>query len=136
MIKITQATDKDNLDKEWSILDDVHFRGKINWYEHNYRFKATENQKLIGMIEGKCEPGVVTISTLITIKSSRGQGIGTMLVARAIKFGKKYNAHKVWLITGGDWSENVFYQKLGFKLTGNLPDFYLHTNCVIYTKSI
>lgn len=52
------------------------------------------------------------------------------------EFGKKLGAHKIWLITGKNWSENAFYKKLGFKLIGNLSDFYFHKNFVIYTRPI
>lgn len=136
MIKITKALSKDNLDNEWSKLDEIHFGKKIEWQEKKFRFKAVENNKLVGMIEGKYEPGVITISTLITVENARGKGVGTTLVKKVEEYGKKNGAHKIWLITGKEWSENIFYQKLGFNLIGSLPDFYLHKDCVIYAKNI
>jgi ribosomal protein S18 acetylase RimI-like enzyme len=109
---------------------------EVVWKEKHYRFKAVENGKIVGTIEGKCESGIVYISALITAKDSRGKGVGTMLIKKAEEFGRKMGAHRTWLVTGKDWSENAFYKKLGFELIGNLPDFYFHTDFVIYTRLI
>ena len=54
--------------------------------------------------------------------------------AVAEEFGKKLGAHKIWLITGKDWSENNFYQKLGFKKGGILPKHNFKKDYVIYSK--
>ena len=59
-----------------------------------------------------------------------------MLMNKAEDFGRKMDAHKIWLITGKDWSENEFYKKLGFKKIADLPDWHFHKNFVIYTKDI
>ena len=136
MIKISKATNKEILDEEGHLLDNIHYGKKIEWTEKKFRFKAVNDGKLIGTIEGKFESGVVYISALITAESARGRGIGTMLIKKAEKFGKKFGAHKTWLVTGKDWSENTFYKKLGFELIGNLPDFYFHKDFVIYTRPI
>ena len=136
MIKISKATDKENLNNEWHLLDIPHYGKAIEWNEKHFRFKAVENGKLVGTIDGKHESGVIYIGTVITAENARGKGIGTMLIKKAEEFGKKYGAHRTWLITGKDWSENIFYQKLGFKLIGTLPDFHFHQDFVIYTRSI
>lgn len=136
MIKISTATDKENLNKEWHLLDKPHYGKAIDWNEKHFRFKAVENGKLVGTIDGKHESGVVYIGTVITAESARGKGIGTMLIKKAEEFGKKYGAHRTWLITGKNWSENIFYQKLGFQLIGTLPDFHFHQDFVIYTRPI
>lgn len=136
MIIISKATNKEALDEEWHLLDNTHYGKRIEWIEKKFRFKAVENGKLVGTIDGKYESGVVFIGALITAKSVRGRGIGTMLIKKAEKFGKKFGAHKTWLVTGKNWSENTFYKKLGFELIGNLPDFYFHKDFVIYTRPI
>lgn len=114
MIKIVKATDKENLNSEWSSLNKAHYGQEIVWVRKPFRFKAVENGKIVGTIDGKYESGIVYISTVITAESARGRGIGTMLINKAEEFGKKYGAHKTWLITGQNWSENIFYKKLGF----------------------
>jgi GNAT superfamily N-acetyltransferase len=119
-VVITSYSNKENLNNEWHLLDKMHYGKDIDWNEKHFRFKAVENGKLVGTIDGKHESGIVYIGTIITAKSARGKGIGTMLIKKAEEFGKKYGAHRTWLSTGKDWSENIFYKKLGFKLIGTL----------------
>jgi len=136
MIKISSATKTENLDSEWDKMNVSHYGQEIKWVEKKYRFKATENGKIVGTVSGKLESGVVYISALITAEKYRGRGIGSLLIQKVEEFGKQNNAHQIWLFTGENWSENVFYQKLGFKLVGHLPDFYFHTDFVLYTRAI
>jgi GNAT superfamily N-acetyltransferase len=136
MIKISKATNKDLLLDEWHRVDIPHYGKRIEWNEKNFRFKAVENGKLIGTIDGKHASGVIFIGDIITAHNVRGRGIGTMLIKKAEEFGKKLGAHRTWLFTGKDWSENAFYKKLGFELIGNLPDFHFHKDFVIYTRLI
>lgn len=136
MIKISKATKKEVLDKEWQDLINAKYGKGEKWIEKHFRFKAVENGKLIGTIDGKYEPGVIYIAGVMAAEDSRGRGVGTMLINKAEEYGKKLGAHKTWLVTGKDWSSNVFYKKLGFELVGDLPDFYFHKDFVIYTRPI
>lgn len=139
MIKILKALKKDvkNWSKEeWHKVDIAHYGRPVEWDERKFRFKAVEDGKLVGLITGRHEAGVIYIATLITAGEARGKGIGTKLVQKAEEYGKRLNAHKMWLITGKDWSENAFYQKLGFNLVATLPDFHFHKDFVIYTRPI
>ncbi len=136
MIKISKATKKESLDKEWRYIIDTKYGKGKEWIEKHFRFKAVENGKLIGTIEGKCEGGVVYIAALMTAENSRRHGIGTLLIIKAEDFGKKLGAHKTWLLAGKDWPSNTFYKKLGFEFAGNLPDFFLHKDFIIYTRII
>ncbi|MFH0749501.1 MAG: GNAT family N-acetyltransferase [Candidatus Gottesmanbacteria bacterium] len=136
MITITKATEKDVLLEEWHQVDKPHYGKSVEWNEKKFRFKATEDGTLIGTVGGKHESGVIYIDALMTAKNARGRGVGTKLIEKAEKFGKKLGAHRTWLVTGKDWSENTFYKKLGFELIGNLPDFYFHKDFVIYTRRI
>lgn len=136
MIKISKATSKEALIEEWHRVDVPHYGKSIEWYEKKFRFKAEENGKLVGTIEGKHGSGVIYIDSLITAESARGKGIGTLLIKKAEEFGRKFGAHRTWLITGKDWAENIFYKKLGFELIGTLPDFHFHKDFVVYTRLI
>jgi ribosomal protein S18 acetylase RimI-like enzyme len=139
MIKISKATKKDTKewgDKEWYKADITHFGKHFDWDKKKFRFKAEENGKIVGLISGDYKGAVLYIGTIITAEGERGKGIGTTLIKKAEEFGKKLGAHKTWLITGKGWSENTFYQKLGFKIISELPDFYFHKDFVIYTKEI
>jgi GNAT superfamily N-acetyltransferase len=136
MVRIIKATKKDSLVSEWHKVDVPHYGRGVEWQEKEFRFKAIEGGKLVGIVEGKHESGVVYITALITVERMRGRGIGTKLIEKAEQFGKRLGAHRSWLITGKGWAENSFYQKLGFKLIGNLPDFYFHKDFVVYTRLI
>jgi GNAT superfamily N-acetyltransferase len=139
MIKISKATRKDinNFsEKEWERIDKLHYGRVVEWKEQNFKFKATEDGKVVGLISGKLEAGVVYIGMIVTLECAMGKGVGRMLVGKTEQFGKRHGAHKMWLITGKDWSENVFYKKLGFKIEGDLPNHHYHTDFVIYTKPI
>ncbi len=136
MLKITKAKVSENIDDEWDLLDDVHYGGRVIWVEKPFKFKAVESGKVIGTIEGKFESGVVYIEAIITAKSARGKGVGTKLIQKAEDFGRKQNAHRIWLLTGRDWPERRFYKKLGFKMIGEIKDFYFHKDFVIYTREI
>ncbi len=136
MIKIAKATSRDSLLNEWHRVDVPHYGKRIEWNEKKFRFKALEDGKLVGTIDGKHGSGVVYIDSIITTENARGKGVGTMLIKKAEEFGKKFGAHRTWLITGKEWAENAFYKKLGFELIGNLLDFHFHTDFVIYTRLI
>lgn len=139
MIKITNALNEKLSSwgsKEWHKVDQSHYGHRVEWNEKKFKFKAVEKNKIVGLISGKHESGVLYINTIITKESERGKGIGTKLIKRAIDFGKKCGAHRVWLITGKDWSENAFYKKIGFKKIATLPDFHFHKDFVIYIKDI
>jgi len=136
MVEISKALEKDNLDEEWNRLNIPHYGKEIVWTDKKFRYKAVEDGELVGTVSGKFESGVVYIAALITKEGVRGKGVGTMLIQKAEEFGKKLGAHKTWLVTGKNWPANAFYRKLGFELIGSLPDFYFHTDFVIYARSI
>lgn len=107
-----------------------------DWNKKKFTFKAIEDGKIVGTIKGDYKGGVIYVSTIITAKSARGNGVGTLLIKKTDEYGKKQGAHKIWLITGKGWSANIFYKKLGFKLIEKLSDFYFHKDFVIYERDI
>lgn len=139
MIKIVKAIPsktKGFSSKAWHGVDVAHYGHPVEWKDEKFYFMAEDNGKVVGTIKGKHESGVVYIETIIVDEKERGRGIGKMLIDKAEEFGKKYGAHRTWLITGKDWKENAFYQKLGFKLIASLPDHHFHKDFVIYTRNI
>lgn len=136
MIKISKASEHDELGQDWQKIINKHYGQGLPWWEKYYRFKAVENGKLLGTIDGKIEPGCVNINTLMTTENARGKGIGSLLINKVEALGKKLGAHRTWLFTGIDWQSNSFYKKLGFKIIGSLKDFYYHKDFVIYTRLI
>lgn len=139
MIKITKATKKEIKkfdEKEWHGVDVEHYGRRVEWKKKDFIFKATDKGKIVGTLSGRYEPGVVFIKTIIVAEDRRGFGIGKALVDKAKEFGKKFGAHKVWLITGKDWKANKFYKKLGFKKVADLPKHHFKKDFLIYSKFI
>jgi ribosomal protein S18 acetylase RimI-like enzyme len=139
MIKIAKASKKDIRGwaaDEWHKVDVIHYGADAVWNEKKFKFKATEDGKLLGYILGKHEAGVVYVESIITSEGARERGIGTLLIKKAESFGKKLGAHRIWLVTGIDWPENAFYLKTGFKNIGILPDLYYRKDFIIYSKTI
>lgn len=68
MIKISKTTNKDTLVTEWHLIDFTHYGKNVEWNEEKFRFKATENGKLIEIISGQYESGVIYIDSVITSK--------------------------------------------------------------------
>lgn len=135
-IIISEATPAETLDGEWDKININHYGGIVVWTEKKFRFKAEVDGAMVGTIDGKFEAGVVYVSTLMTKEAYRGKGIGSRLLARAEEFGRENKAHRIWLLTGKHWDENIFYQKLGFELIAQIPDFYFHKDFVVYSKEI
>lgn len=136
MIKILKAGKRESLAKDWQKIINQYYGHGLPWWEKYYRFKATEDGKLLGTIDGKIEPGCVNINALMTTEAARGKGVGTLLIKKAEDLGKKLGAHRTWLFTGVDWQSNSFYKKLGFKVIAHCDDFFYHKDFVIYTRII
>jgi ribosomal protein S18 acetylase RimI-like enzyme len=121
--------------KEW-VATDVRYYGKARkWKEKDFVFKAVEDGEIVGTIYGKFAAGVLYIDELIVTKPKRNLGIGRKLMEKAEAFGLQLKAHKAYLITEKDWVEaRGFYEKLGYKKTGDFINHYHKTDFVIYEK--
>lgn len=139
VINISKTTDKETQEfnkKAWRGGDIAHYGKPVQWKEKNFKFKAEENGKIVGTIFGKFESGVIYITTFIVDKDARRKGIGRILIDKVVESGKKFGAHKIWLITGADWEANKFYQKLGFKKIADFPNHHFHHDFVVYSKPL
>ena len=117
-------------------MDNEHYGHRVEWNLEKFRFKAVLGDKIVGTISGKHEGGVVYIDDLIVSELMRGQGVGRLLIKEAEMVGKKYNAHKIQLITGKGWKANEFYKKLGFSTVAILPNHHFHKDFIVYHKLI
>jgi GNAT superfamily N-acetyltransferase len=95
-------------------------------------FKAIEDGEIIGTIYGRLKDGVLYVDDLVVTKNKRGLGIGRSLMEKAQDFGRKLKAHKAYLITGKDWDVRGFYEKLGYKLTGDFANGLESNDLVVY----
>ena len=123
-------------EEEWQFVNDSHFGKGVKWNTTPFQFKATENNKIVGLIFGKHESGTIYVSNIIVAKEKRMQGIGTMLIQKAEEFGRKFGDHRIWLISGEHYPEDPFFKSLDFKNQAVVPDLYFHRNFKIYTKEI
>ena len=138
-IKITESTWKETKafgDKEWPFANLEHYGGKVDYNQKDFIFKAAEDGNIVGTIKGSHEAGVIYISYLIIAHDKKGQGIGKLLTLKAEDFGKKLDAHKVYLQTGKGWEAEKFYQKLGYKKVAILLKHHFKKDFVIYEKFI
>ena len=138
MIKIVISNEKEVNDfgaKSWKALDKEHFGREFNWEEKEYFYKAVDSGKMIGMICGKYESNSLWIDNLIVDLSRRGGGIGSMLLNKALEFGKSNNAKSAWLITGKGWDSVKFWQVNNFKIIGVLKKYRASRDFVILSRS-
>lgn len=139
-MKINLITEKSNAIKrfeeiEWPIADKEHYgTSDVDFTIHPFYLSAEDNGKVLGIIQGKIQGGVCTISDIIVAHDQRGKGVGTELMVEAEKYATKNGAHKIRLVTGDDWPAIKFYEKLGYKETARRPNDMLHTNFIEYTK--
>lgn len=139
MIKISESTWKETKDfgeREWPFANLEHYGRKVDYNQKDFIFKATENGNIVGSIKGSHEAGVIHISYLIVAHDKKGQGIGKLLTHKAEDFGKKLDAHKVYLTTGKGWEAEKFYTHLGYKKTGILRRHHFKKDFVVYEKFI
>jgi len=138
-IIISKATEKEASvvsEKSWREIDIEHYGEPVEWNIEEFYFIATEDGKIVGKIEGKCEAGVVFINSVIVVKNKRGIGIGKKLVEAVETFGKRLKAHKIFLFTMEQWDASNFYEGLGYIQSGILPKHYLKRDFVIYSKML
>lgn len=122
--------------KEWQQANLEHFGHALDWNTKHYILAAYDNQDLVGTLSLKIEAGVAYIGTMLIAKDKRRKGIGQNLMDKAQQIAKQNNAHKIYLQTGKDWQSVQFYEKLGYKITGQLPNHYFHKDFVELTLFI
>ena len=122
------------LKKEWKTAD-RKYRGKeLNWKKHDAIITAYDDKKLVGTLELNYVAGVMYIEEIIVAFSHHKKGIGTVLMNQAEEIAKKEKLHKIFLETGKTWGINVFYERLGYKKTGELLRHHGRQDYIQYSK--
>ena len=122
-------------DREWKFADKEHYGQVLDWSKKNYLITAyDDNRNIVGTLAQKISVGVAHIDTLLVAKDMQGKGIGTSLLKKAEEIAIAENAHKIYLETGKNWRSIKFYEKLGYKISGKLPNHYFHVDFVEFTK--
>lgn len=141
-VNITGATEEETERfeaKEWPPVDRIHYGRKIKWEEWKptfFRFKATQNDTVVGVIGGIYIAGVSLIERVIVAEWKRGNNIGTQLLNKIESYTKELGGHKVCLYTGKSWRANKLYHKLGYCKSGELLKHFFEHDFVVYSKYI
>ncbi len=120
--------------EEWTQADVAHFGHVVDWKKEKMALEAKEDDVLLGVLELTIQAGVMYIDELIVKKESYGHGVGKMLMEKAETIAKEKKLHKIYLDTGAAWPATKFYEALGYKKTGDLPQHLGKQDYVVYSK--
>ena len=96
---------------------------------------AVENHQIVGMALGGEAGGVCSLGFLAVTKECRGRGVGSRLLNRFIKEGRKRKAHKIWLFTSPHLMPAIrMYVRNGFLPEGFLRKHTRGLDMIIYSK--
>lgn len=94
-----------------------------------------KNDAIIGGLWGVSAGGWFLVETLIVPEGLRQRGLGTSLVHTAEKVAADRGCHGIWLDTH-TFQAPTFYEKLGYKIMGRLPDFPKGHDRIFYFKML
>lgn len=121
--------------KEWLDADFEHFGKVVDYQTDSYYFQAMSQEgKTIGVLICKVTAGVAYIDDLLVAKEYRKQGVGKLLVLKMEDFLKNEGVHKIYFYTGKNWEATKFYQRLGYKITAELPMHHFKQDFVQFSK--
>ena len=125
--------------KEWELVHPEHFGTQQvypYWEKKKFLFKAQDENRVVGTLDGDYMAGVMYISQLIVARDKRGFGIGVQLMNKVEKLAKDNKLHKIYLHTGTNWKAVKFYEKLGFIKETKLKNHYEHKDFWIMSKTL
>jgi len=88
-------------------------------------FAFQEDRAVLGGLFAKTEFSWLKIDLMATIKSTRGQGVGSALVDRAEEIARSRGCKYAFVDTM-DFQAPEFYKSLGYKVAGEIPDWNSH----------
>jgi ribosomal-protein-alanine N-acetyltransferase len=109
----------------------------LPWPEQTYRYEIsanraarclvaeTEDKKIAAMIVSWIVVDELHIATFATHLDYRRQGIGSHLLAKALKDGRAMGMRRAFLeVRAGNQEAQALYRKFGFEVTGIRPKYY------------
>lgn len=87
-----------------------------------FSFAAYENGEYIGGVTGEILWNTMHVSLLAVNPAKKGKGVGTLLLKQAEEYAKQNQCTQIHLETMS-YQAPRFYEKNGFKVFGELPDF-------------
>ena len=94
-----------------------------------------ESGVVMGGLWGASVVGWLYVDLLVVPEGFRGQGLGTQLLRQAEDIARKRGCIGMWLHTG-TFQAPGFYEKLGFKAFGTVPDYPLGHATIFYSKRL
>jgi len=123
--------------REWVYADKEHYGDTLpDLTKYEYTYIAKEGGKIVGAIDILIDTGVLSIESLLVAQDVQRRGIGSSLVKKVEEEAKKHNCHKIWIITGSNWSAKKLYESLGYTLRCILPKYFDEKDFVILDKEI
>ncbi len=105
--------------------------------ENSKYLVAKLNNEIIGFAGIKIIIDKADIMNIVTKKTYRNQGIGTLLLNEIINLCKKQNFNSVSLEVNEINSSAIhLYENFNFKITGNRKNYYNGSNAILMTKEL
>lgn len=87
--------------------------------------REAENRQVVGYIAARAAAGELHINNVAVRESYRRNGIGSLLLSRAIEEGKRLGASSAFLeVRSGNLAAQSLYQKCGFLPIARRPRYY------------
>jgi ribosomal protein S18 acetylase RimI-like enzyme len=90
---------------------------------------------VLGGVWARAWRNMLTIELVALPPELRGTGLGTRLVTMAEAEGRRRDCRNAWLQTA-DWQARGFYEKLGYRLFGELDDYPIGHKRFFMTKRL
>ena len=143
MFEIIQIEGEDHPDLkafsagEWPVVDKEHFGDQqVDFSKPKFALKAIEDGQIVGYLAMTLDMGVLHIDSLLVGERHRGKGVAKRLLVAAEDRARDMGCHKAWLETGKDWKARIFYEKQGYALRVELPNYYAHQDFIIMDKEL
>ena len=96
---------------------------------------APGSREVVGGLWGEVSRGYMHVDLLFVPEAARGSGMGRSLMHRAEQEARRRGCHAAWLSTYS-FQAPGFYQKLGYRVFGELPDYPPGHRSIFLTKAL
>ena len=132
-IKIDETEDKAISEKiKKGVLEFYHGDREL---KHFTLYIKDEHSNIIAGIVGSHLRNLLNANLAWVVENKRGQGLGKKLFAKLEIYAKEHNCHAIQLNTL-HLEGKSFYEKLGYKLTGTLTEYYPGVNNYFMRKDL
>jgi ribosomal protein S18 acetylase RimI-like enzyme len=97
--------------------------------------RDSESEMVTGGLWGHSVAGWLYVDLLVVPDGFRGRGLGTAMLQKAEAIAKKRGCVGIWLYTA-TFQAPGFYEKMGYRSFGKLPDYPRGHDNVYYCKRL